>query len=317
MLYLGQMPDRDEGSRALFEAVNAIVSRHDPAGLIAGCGCPPDQYEREVARILAAIDCATDASELRSIIYQVFQHSFERDRCGPEERYEQIAQQIWDVWQQTADVAAFGLETPTMNEDLGTVSSQDDSETLSTQEVTRLLKKWGGGSEGALDEIFSMIHAELLRRARGLMWRERREHTLDPAGLLNELYMRMRMQRPADCPNRRVFYAVALRQMRQVLIEYARRRAAGKRPPPHLRVFTNAHNIPERRQDAPALADALHDLEKLDPLLCEILQLYYFVGLSQKKIAETIGIPVRKVDAELQTAKAWLSAYLKSNPHDA
>jgi RNA polymerase sigma factor (TIGR02999 family) len=309
VLYLGQMSDSGEANRPLFEAVNAIMVRHDPAGLIA-IGTPIDEYKGEVAKILERVWDAPDVGELRSIVYQVFQDSFGEDTCGPEEKYEPIAQQIWDVCQ-TSDAADFPSESPDIDESSVGVCSQKANDQPLPQEITRLLNEWGAGSEAALGEVYSQVYADLHRLAQRKMWRERGGHTLQADDLVSEVYSRLLKQHPDDFPNRRYFLGVASRMMDRILIDYARRyRRGGKRFPPGDRLisFTKAvagkHNLDEQK-----VADALKAMAKHDPTMCKIFELKT-EGFSQEEIAETVGLTVRNVAKEIKTATAWLSVQL-------
>ena len=54
-------------------------------------------------------------------------------------------------------------------------------------------------------------------------------HTLQPTALLHEAFLRMVARDAPDCQNRSHFYGVASHLMRQILIDHARIRNAGKR----------------------------------------------------------------------------------------
>lgn len=57
--------------------------------------------------------------------------------------------------------------------------------------MTDLLLAWSDGDRSALDQLIPLVHAELLQRARQYMRRERADHTLESAALVNEAYLRM------------------------------------------------------------------------------------------------------------------------------
>ena len=48
---------------------------------------------------------------------------------------------------------------------------------LSSGSVTELLRAWGDGDDGALEQLTPLVEAELRRLARAYMARERRDHT--------------------------------------------------------------------------------------------------------------------------------------------
>src|SRR5438128_10076006 len=98
-----------------------------------------------------------------------------------------------------------------------------------TDDVTRLLAKWANGNQQALNELTPLVYKQLRRLAAGQLRRERRSHTLQPTALVHEAYLRLVDQRKPDFQSRSHFFAVAARLMRQILVDSARRRQAGKR----------------------------------------------------------------------------------------
>src|SRR5580698_9862403 len=96
-------------------------------------------------------------------------------------------------------------------------------------QVTELLQNWRQGDENALHDLLPLVYSELRRLAHYHLQSERPDHTLQSTALVHEAYMRMMGQPPAQFQNRAHFIAIASRLMRQVLVDYARERRAGKR----------------------------------------------------------------------------------------
>ena len=97
-----------------------------------------------------------------------------------------------------------------------------------------LLRAWAEGDEAAGEKLFPILYSELRRRAGRYMRRERRSHTLQPSGLVNEAYLRLAGAPDLDWHDRAHFFAIAARVMRQVLVDHARRRRAAKREGCHV-----------------------------------------------------------------------------------
>jgi RNA polymerase sigma factor (TIGR02999 family) len=95
--------------------------------------------------------------------------------------------------------------------------------------VTDLLLAWGEGDRQALDRLVPLVYAELRRRARVQLSRERGSHTLQPTALVHETFLRLVDQRDARWRNRAQFFAVSARLMRRILVDHARARAAATR----------------------------------------------------------------------------------------
>jgi RNA polymerase sigma-70 factor, ECF subfamily len=63
----------------------------------------------------------------------------------------------------------------------------------------------------------------------------------------------------------------------------------------------------------PALDEALSRLESLDPEQARIVELRYFVGLSNEETADALGLSVATVKRRWALARAWLYRELKNN----
>ena len=96
--------------------------------------------------------------------------------------------------------------------------------------LTLILGRARAGDEGARGELVSLVYEELRRVASRPMRRERADHTLSPTAVVHEAVIRLLgesvFERAAD---RSYLLASAARAMREVLIDHARRRAAGRR----------------------------------------------------------------------------------------
>src|SRR3954469_6369188 len=97
-------------------------------------------------------------------------------------------------------------------------------------DVTAILAEVRAGRPDARDCLIRAIYGELRRKAGGLMRRERRDHTLQASALVHEALLRfLSGEALTEIADRRHLYAAAAQAMRQVLVDHARRRNAGKR----------------------------------------------------------------------------------------
>jgi len=96
-------------------------------------------------------------------------------------------------------------------------------------EVTQLLEDWSSGDQAALDKLMPLVEAELHRLAHHYMSRERVGHTLQTTALVDEAYLRLVGQKNIDWQNRAHFFGIAAKLMRQILVDYARKRHFAKR----------------------------------------------------------------------------------------
>ena len=101
--------------------------------------------------------------------------------------------------------------------------------TASSTRISRLLADWGRGDEEAREALIPVVYDELRRLARRHLWRERPDHTLQSAALVNEAYLRLVRQDAPQWQNRAHFFGVAAQLMRHILVDHARNRLAAKR----------------------------------------------------------------------------------------
>src|ERR1700723_1329178 len=98
-----------------------------------------------------------------------------------------------------------------------------------THQVTRLLMAWAKGNSRALEELTPLVYRELRQLAASYLRKEPPGHTLQPTALVHEAYLRLVDQKNPNWEGRSHFFGVAARLMRQILVDHARRRQAGKR----------------------------------------------------------------------------------------
>ena len=175
--------------------------------------------------------------------------------------------------------------------------------------ITALLQAWAQGSEAAGAQLFSILHGELRRQAGRYMRRERRAHTLQPSGLVNEAYLRLAGAADLDWHSRAQFFAIAARVMRQVLVDHARRRRAAKREGGCQVTLADA-DAPVAPLELVDLENALGELTALDPRQARVVELRFFGGLEFEEIAAVLEISDRTAKRDWAFARAWLAREL-------
>ena len=184
----------------------------------------------------------------------------------------------------------------------------------SPQQVTQLLVAWGDGDQAALDELMPLVYEELRRLARRYMSKERPGHTLQTSALVHEACLRLVDQKNIHWQDRAHFFGIAARLMRQVLVDYARKRRYAKRGGDARRVPLDEAMIvsEERAADVVALDDALKSLAEIDPRQSEIVELRFFGGLSIEETAEVLNVSPGTIMRDWTLAKAWLRRAITS-----
>ena len=176
-------------------------------------------------------------------------------------------------------------------------------------EVTSLLEKVRQGNEDAANQLVPLVYDELRRMAGAYMNRER-ANSMQATELVHEAYMRLVGPTPAQPQNRAHFFAIAAHSMRQVLLDHARRRGAGKRGGPHaIRVDVEDRFLihDDSLDEVLAIDEALKKLAVIDPVQSQLIELRFFAGLSIDEAAEVMGVSESTVKREWRLAKAWLN----------
>jgi RNA polymerase sigma factor (TIGR02999 family) len=179
------------------------------------------------------------------------------------------------------------------------------------QPVSELLAKWRAGDEESLRRMVPLVYGELRRIAHRHLRNERRDHTLQTTALVHEAYLCLMKQQPMDFQSREHFIAVSANLMRQILVQYARRRNAAKRNGGN-RLTLDSAIILFRKQtvDIVALDGALNGLAKLDAQQARIVELRFFGGLSIEETGHVLGISPATVKRHWSTARLWLHRQL-------
>jgi RNA polymerase sigma factor (TIGR02999 family) len=181
-----------------------------------------------------------------------------------------------------------------------------------SQPVSDLLAKWRAGDEESLGRLLPVVYNELRRVAHYHLRKERPGHTLQTTALVHEAYLCLMKQQPRDFKNRTHFVAVCAQLMRQILVQYARRRNAVKRDGGYkLTLDDHAMALAENRSvDLVALDEALNGLAELDPQQSRIVELRFFGGLSIEETSQVLGISQATVKRHWATARVWLHAQI-------
>ena len=176
-------------------------------------------------------------------------------------------------------------------------------------DVTALLGQLRAGDQEVAGQLVPLIYDELRRIAGAQMRRERAGHTLQATAVVHEAYLRLAGEQDIQWQSRAHFFAIAARAMRQVLLDYARQRHAGKRGgegAQKVEIDVDLLAGANRIEDIVAIDEVVTRLSELDQQQGRIVELRFFGGLSVEETAEAMGISDSTVKREWRLAKAWL-----------
>jgi RNA polymerase sigma factor (TIGR02999 family) len=178
----------------------------------------------------------------------------------------------------------------------------------SRNEITLLLSKLQKGDRQVVDKLMPLVYSELRRLASKYLSREYEKRTIQTTELVHEAYIKLIGNVNISWQNRAHFFGIAANSMRQILVDYARKRLAEKRGGSFTRVslFEGILVFDETDEKIIALDEALAKLSEIDSRLSRIVELRFFTGLTIEETAEVMQISSSTVKREWNIAKAWL-----------
>ena len=180
--------------------------------------------------------------------------------------------------------------------------------------VPALLAAVERGDPNALEALVAAVYPELKRMAHLQLVRERAGHTLNTTAIVHEAFLRLAGSNKR-WTDRGHFLRAASTVMRHLLVDYARKRSAGKRGAGRSPLTLEDDRCASDDDSLAVLAldDAIKDIAKIDPRLEQIIECRYFAGLSVAETAEALGMAVRTVERDWQRAKGYLLDAMESN----
>ena len=181
-------------------------------------------------------------------------------------------------------------------------------------EVTELLVRLGEGEDGIYDQLYPLVYQNLRNLAYSHMSRQSPDHTFSRTELVHETYLKMIDQTSIEVTDRNHFLAIASRCMRQILIDYARKKSAKKRGGKQRDVTFIDELFAKENQKARELLDindALNRLEKLSERLSKVVEMRFFGEMTIPETADALGVSKSTVKRDWMKARGWLYRELK------
>lgn len=166
-----------------------------------------------------------------------------------------------------------------------------------------------------LDLLVPLVYDELRRLARCQLGKEPGRVTLNTTGVVHEAWMKLVEGSRLPVKSRAYFFGAAVRAMRQVLVDAARRRSSAKRGggerPLTLEPDGEAFGIDVVADELVTIDAALSRLAASHPRPARALECRYFGGLTVEEAAEVLEVTARTVSRDLAFAHAWLRRELE------
>lgn len=168
-----------------------------------------------------------------------------------------------------------------------------------------------GSEEGVVPaSLDERIYAQLRNIARRHIARWGPGVTASPTTIVHEAYLRLSDHGGEYWGDRAHFLSVASRAMRQLLVDKARRRAAGKRGGGAVHLVEHELEIAQDGQvdhdTLLAVESALCALEQHDERLARVVECRFFAGLSVPETALALDRSQRSIERDWTRARAYL-----------
>jgi RNA polymerase sigma factor (TIGR02999 family) len=158
------------------------------------------------------------------------------------------------------------------------------------------------------------IYQELKVIANKLMQHERANHTLSPTDLVHEAYLKLSKSDVGNYKEKQYIFVLA-RQMRRLLVDYGRSKSAVKNGSRLNKVmYTDALGINDGNSiDFDLISQAIDELEEVNKRCAQIVELYYFTGVSRELASKLFDISLSTFARDIHFAKAFIGDYMEGN----
>ena len=179
--------------------------------------------------------------------------------------------------------------------------------------LTVTLRAAHAGDRDAANRAYAALYPELLKIARSRLRGHQPNTLLDTQALVHESFMRFVAADKIGIEDRKHFFTYAAKTMRNIVIDFARRRQADRHGGAAQRVTLDSHLLGQGQQDTSVIDvdNALRQLEALDPALAQVVEMRYFGGYTDAEIATAMDIADRTVRRHWDKARAFILAQLQ------
>ena len=163
------------------------------------------------------------------------------------------------------------------------------------------------------EALFSAVYQELKRLARHQLRVLGGGATLNTTELVHETFLKLARGQDANWDGRAHFFGAASRAMRQVLVDFARRRGASKRGGSWRSISLNdaQSTLQVELDEILALDTALDQLDTVNKRLRQVVELRFFGGVPEEDIARMLGVSSRTVERDWLKARVFLLRELR------
>ena len=180
-------------------------------------------------------------------------------------------------------------------------------------EVTQLIQQLESGDGRASEQLLPLVYNELRRLAQSRL-KHAPGQTLQATALVHEAFVRLvHVPEPQSWDSRGHFFSAAAEAMRRILVESARKKSRVKHGGEFQRADITMSAIVDRIEDhnIEALDEALQKLNEEYPEHASLIKMRFFVGMSEKEVADVMGISRATASRYWTFGRTWLFNEMK------
>ena len=180
--------------------------------------------------------------------------------------------------------------------------------------LTEMIQLARSGDAAAMKGVFELAYQELRGLARSRLRRGTPPPLLGTTALVHEAYLRFAQAGQLRVKDRQHFLKYASHVMRSVIVDFVRERIAERRggDAPHVELNSEIMSSEAGgEREIMQVHEALEELALLDARLVEVVEMRYFVGMTEGEIATLLGVTRRTVQRDWQKARLFLAQSMK------
>ena len=181
------------------------------------------------------------------------------------------------------------------------------------KQVIPLLHSAYSAKSGSFESLFQLIYHDLKNIAKHRLSGERNGHTLQVTALVHEAFIRIANGKTPDIKDQNHLLALSSRIMRNVLVDYARKRKTQYQSNKQEGFEPESSTLldPEHQIDILDLDKALSRMENDLSRLVRVVECKFFAAMTNAEIAESLKVSERTIERDWDRARAHLLLAMK------
>lgn len=183
-----------------------------------------------------------------------------------------------------------------------------------SQDITQIIQQWHRGDKQAEADLYQFAYLQLRSIAQQERDRSARKHgnsnqvlsdcINNTTALIHDAYLKLAGSDMSHIENRRQFYLMATKVMRQILIDHARTLSAKKRQ----QVTVVQHADDDRFEQLLSMDKMLDHFSLHYPRQSDALKLKYLLGMRNQEISQLLQCSNSLIEKDLKFSRSWLQA---------